>query len=1225
MAELSLDFQTNLLNVLQQSLSSLSNIEKSLNKVSAGYNDINKNVSETLSTQQSQGKTLEESNKQLNTTVDKYNDINKNVQNYNKSLGIMSGLTKGFGAGLSAIAGGFAALYPTTAIVDAINMNKEYQKTFLDLSYRMGQGGKTAGTYTSAMHGITQATGIANKDSMELVKNLAQYRVAAKDVKELGITTARFSKITGVSAGESARLTGELMRTGRIGKDSTKSVLYGMTTVQRAVGLTDTEMSNLTDNIVTNTRLLNNMGKTAVEIEKFAKTTTSLSGAFVKVGLSIEDAQGMLDRFLDPTQFEENALLYAQLGYSFSDVINGVIPQEELQGRLKELSNQVEGMGVMAGVEMSKQLNIPYKQLMQMGKMDINPLGDTSKDSKNIDKNLQSMQEGQEGWGKNMEQSINRMTDRMTSAFDKLTPALTGVTNFLENFSAKIKTSTILLFAVLGIGLKLLIDKFKNGMTRASVDTSKAVGSALTMNINKSMSVLEKKRDIKIRILEEVKQQRREGTEDYKKRAAQVQFFEERTQMSQLAFTKKMLANHSEWLYQIQKGSKMTSGLDYQTQQMNKKIRERVELANRDVLISHYSNKLIIEGLKSRKEELDNRLKALGFTNLEKQALGDEIKAKEKSGEITARQTRELLMIANERSSVEEKINKKELKANNERINLQKQRDFLLRRMSGAELLAMKQNADKRMADLAAELKTQKDLRIAQQTGIDALTIAQQTNKDAIKQLQSKKTLTSAESEELIKQLDLQKKIDASLTEAKNEITLTEQKMQEINEEKQKELKNSILAQKALDKTGKAPAGFGEIMSKLPDKMKDFIKAAGSNAASAIGKIAINAKNSLVSGAQIIGSAINPSNIAAKIKTMGLKNLIFGGDYKVLGKNQEVQEKHTKGLIKTMGGLLGGIGGLAMSVGLLSFIMKPLTPVLEPIGKAIESLMQVVVQSLLPIIQKLAAALLPIFIALVNALMPKLLWALAQALKVLGFLVSTIGNLIKFMMELPDKIGMAVKTFLTGKSEKEQMADYLKEGKGFKERQEISRLLASTNLEDKKTLEEMYNKQKYAGNAVYGIADSIAKFGDTLSATGRELEKMDIVKGDKPLIDEKATKKIMETMATSITTAGQYGATTAATTGTGAAAAPGTPTTFAATKGGIKKVEEGAPSQENPAAKAAAASEKTADGVNKMNEGQGVLANIQQLTYEEMKKLNENFSKLFSKVAPATAGVTTPR
>ncbi len=178
-------------------------------------------------------------------------------------------------------------------------------------------------------------------------------------------------------------------------------------------------------------------------------------------------------------------------------------------------------------------------------------------------------------------------------------------------------------------------------------------------------------------------------------------------------------------------------------------------------------------------------------------------------------------------------------------------------------------------------------------------------------------------------------------------------------------------------------------------------------------------------------------------------------------------------------------------------------------------------------------------------------------------------------------------------------------------------------LSTPKALEEMYKKQKYGGNAIYGIADSIATFGKTLSDAGRELEGMEIVSGKKPLIDEKASKQIIETMTKNMQTAAQYGKTTA--TPEEAAVAPGTPTTFAATKSGIKKIEEGAPTQENPAAKAAVASEKTADGVSKMNEGQGVMVSIQQLTYEEMKKLNENFSKFFSKATPATAGVAGPR
>ncbi len=466
-----------------------------------------------------------------------------------------------------------------------------------------------------------------------------------------------------------------------------------------------------------------------------------------------------------------------------------------------------------------------------------------------------------------------------------------------------------------------------------------------------------------------------------------------------------------------------------------KKIRERVDLATRDIKVAEYTNKLITNGLGTRKEELENRLKALGFSKFEKQDITNILADKNNGLKLDARAISEARMLSEERDKIEKQLDKANIKAREDQDRLTKQRETQMKMLSGAQLKIMEDEERARARGLRDELNRNATAINTLQINKDTLIKAQEANDIAIQNLQAAsnvRPLRKEEAEELIKQLELQKQINASIDNTGTELQEALNKQQNITAEENKALENANRAADIREKAKKTTTGLGEIMNKPFYKITSFLGAALRNTGSAFVFLADKAKNSLVEGAKTIGSALKPSNVAAQIKTMGLKNMLFGGEYKVLAKNGEEQVKSTKGLLKPLGSLIGGLG-------ILSFVMKALSPVIEPLGKAIESLMQTVVQALLPIIQKLAAALLPIFIALVNALMPKLLWALAKALQILGFLVSTIGNLIKFIIETPDNIKMMFKTLplFGGKSELEQMAETLKEGKTKQQKKEI--------------------------------------------------------------------------------------------------------------------------------------------------------------------------------------------
>jgi len=275
-----LDIQTNLLKTMQ------------------GLNDTLANTNDLLVKNQ---KNFKELDKQTDKIADRYSDIEKRQRSINSLTEKFGKLLQGIVKVIGTIAGPLLGIFSLAGITDAIKGVLGYQQAFIDLSYTMGQSGKTYGAYVGAMHNIVQTTGIAQEKAEMLVVSLAKMRVPVKDIATLGNTTAMFSEITGVGADNAARLAGELTRTGKVGAKGVQNVMFAMVQVQRSVGMTNEEMEQLSDEIITDTKLLHQMGKTDAEIAKFAKGTAQLAGAFTKVGLTIQDTQDMLDRFIDPT------------------------------------------------------------------------------------------------------------------------------------------------------------------------------------------------------------------------------------------------------------------------------------------------------------------------------------------------------------------------------------------------------------------------------------------------------------------------------------------------------------------------------------------------------------------------------------------------------------------------------------------------------------------------------------------------------------------------------------------------------------------------------------------------------------------------------------------------------------------------------------------------------------------------------------------------------------
>ena len=939
-----LDIQTNLLKTMQ------------------GLNDTLTNTNDLLVKNQ---KNFKEIDKQTDKIVDHYNDIEKRQRSINSLTEKFGKILKGVLSVLGSIAGPLLGIFSVAGITDAVKGVLNYQQAFLDLSYTMGQSGKTYGAYVGAMHNIVQTTGIAQEKAEMLVVSLAKFRVSTKDIATLGNTTAMFSEITGVGADNAARLAGELSRTGKVGAKGIQNVMFSMVQVQRSVGMTNEEMEQLSDEIITDTKLLHQMGKTDAEIAKFAKGTAQLAGAFTKVGLTIQDTQDMLDRFLDPTKIEDNALLYAQLGYSMSDVINGEIPDpNELNGKLKGLADQVKGMG-MAGVEMAKQLGIPYQQLMQM--RDLEKDNTAGKDVADVNKQMAGMQESQEGIQKNLEHSANRIADSVQQVADLLVPALTKFTDVIEKFVSKITSNlknVLMVVLVVGLGILLVkvISMFVSKMRRASVDTSedlqKGVLGAMKMGSQKGADLMKKNMAVASRAISEDYKQRVMESSGYASRQAKADYFNILSQLTQLGGSKNMMKGTAAWLEQISMGSKATSVWTKWTEENNKKIAERLSLTKRDNDLVQSAKKARIDELKERQSILETRKAELA-----------------KVEQLTGRQREELNLIEKELGKnykTEQKyandLEKTKERNNKSLINQYKQ-------MNGAQLDALLEESQQRKKAANEAVKASAKRLEGIQLEQEALEKASTGVNDELEALRKKDKLTSEDSRRMMELVDLQKKMVIETNKLKNEqedITIEK-------EEQMKEFRKEIELQKTLNEAseGKSKAGKGEIKTGGLYKVADYFKSTFNNVGSSLGKVGDKIKNSMNNVVEAAKERLDPKNWLASIRASITEGK--AGDKK----------------------LLAAIGGLGIGMAILR-------PILQKFQPTIDVLQEILMDKVLPIVAKVAKALLPAVIVLINTLLPPLLWVLGTLVIILGKVLSAITTATTFLATLGPRIKKAI-------------------------------------------------------------------------------------------------------------------------------------------------------------------------------------------------------------------------
>jgi phage-related protein len=1024
------------------------NIQNSLNETLKQTQSVMHNLNDSIL---DAAKGLNKSSSFAEKISDSYDDIepqSKRISLNTKVWGNTLGKVKDL---FQRLALGFTTIFSIATIADTTVEIVKLNQTMIDLSYRMGDAGKTAGALEKAVFNVAQQTGLATEESTELIKELRKYRISVTDINQLGTSMGHFSKITGVAVNDAARLGGELSRTGRLGAESIEDMLTVMASVQRSVGLTEEEMARLSDSTIYSTRMLNQMGKSSEFIESFNKGAIQLAGAFAKVGVEADKANQFIEDLLDPGKIEDNALLYAKLGISIEDAITGNVDPSQLAKGFKNLGSEIKGMSGPAGAALAQALGMPLQDLRAMA--------DMSEDEIQKFGNLAGMSEEQKGAQRNFEETINNIKTALAEIGNKFMPVITkiselfannweriygAVSNFTEKLGKKLvpivnklidfftsgkfgewlakiveavkkfASPTLWLgaLAILFIVIKKVRSKFFSMVTdvgeKLGISARKGLSSAADEYRENMQAATEEAFEMASRkssMVGEMKPKQRgrrlslearivEG-EDYQKIQGLADVFDTIADSNLFPAVKRMTENTADWLRKISMGSKPMSYLNMITEKRNKMIEDRLNFAKEENVIltetftrQQKSNESLIKDYEERRSILDEINKTQGMT-------ADQAWEYHQLGKNIINLEKERETIASRISKEADRFRKVEEKAYRQVGNMSEQQKKALFDRIDAESQAAN-------ASLARSRERIDGLKLEEQI----ISRQQETLREAMENIDQ---TTSEGVMSYNKMNDELKKINNMLIENKQNQSFSTAEMQEQND-------TASELQERLSRIAKISGTTAEEMRKMDVPLKErpfrrmmnFMGSAFRAAGSRIETTFDKARNSIVAIKDNIAEKLKPKNWLKSIKE-GVRGF-SDRDNSQLRKSMS----SLGGTFKKVGGIIGKLGLPLLLLGIATEALKPimddLKPVLDIVKDVIVDLINTLAKTILPPILRFAAKILPVLGMLVDKLLPPLLQVLGVLLKILGKVLEVIGNLISTMAELPIKLGVKLNT-----------------------------------------------------------------------------------------------------------------------------------------------------------------------------------------------------------------------
>lgn len=1003
------------------------NIENSLNETLKQTQILMKSFNSAL---EMSSKNMGAIEKEAKSTTVHYDDIEEASEKIQKNTFSWRTALGGVRTTLSYIIPSVAAVFSVAGILEAGKAALDFNTQLKNISFRMGDAGKSTTEMRKALFGMVKDTGVAQEKAMVMVETLRGARIAAKDIRELGTATVRYSEITGASAEQAAKLGTELIRTGGLSIKASKSMMTSMAKIQRSVGMTNAEMDQLGDIVIENTKWLGQMDKSAGFIEDFNKGTIKLAGAFRQVGIEVSEVGQLMDRLLDPGRIEDNALLYAKLGISMQDALSGDLDPSMMTEKLKGLGEELKGMGGPAAAALAQALGMPLKQLRQMADIDTSKLGETGGD-------LESMYKEQESRGEWVERKMNKAQGAMTEAFsfviekiDEGVSKLSGMPFLKKSFWIGIVLLGIGAFALLW---KTLRKKFFALATDFGGALTKATSEAISMGQQKASIISSKRQGRTGR--PEARRQRVEAGPGFQQMEETANYFDVLADSDLFPAIKNMSKNTADWMRKIALGSKGVSLLGQITQENNQAINDRIGMYSNEQAILTHTLDLTIQ--RKNEEEL---------VLVERQ---EQLEKIAKTQVLSAKQQKEAKMVANEINKLigqEDKLLREKNKIQDRFEKSKRRQIHLLEPQAQKQLFEAIQSkteenkkllfsGELRKSELDVQMKALETQRAILKTEINHSAASGATAETMLRQNKQLK-----EMEDLFSEVSGESnELNMNMANARKEITLSNNEMAQLEEA------TGMAADKLANIDVSQRSGF---LTRMSRAVSSTLNKAGSNFRDAFKK----ARESSIAIGKNIMAKFNPVNWLKSIRE----------------KARGFSEKEGGGVVGAIAGLTKSTGVVGLAMGAIGILMKFLRPILEkmqPIFDKVTAEFDKITDEIAPVLIKLGRSLLPVIMTLVrNLLMPLVKILLPPLIKVLGYVLTAIGFLVITIGKLVTKLGAKGvggnietmgKQLTQAADQMFQVSTQLQESN---KQEKIKNLLISANtnvLERSKALEEM--------------------------------------------------------------------------------------------------------------------------------------------------------------------------
>lgn len=347
--------------------------------------------------------------------------------------------------------------------------------------------------FTTTAGNVAGRTASTTVEATEAMAELAKMRVT-KNIDELGqlsVTAIEMSQAFDVSRGEAAEFIKNLTLIGGVPTDKVRGAADAMARVQDQLGLTGADAREVTAIVGSMMRQMALFGGTAKHVDNVTEEVSKLVATFRMAGLEAAEVGQIMNKMMDPSQIEENILLYHGLGMSAQDAIGMMMGDgsklENMNEKMVDMAKQLKsqyGGNVFALQEMAKQYGMSLAQVQQLSNLSKDQLKMQSKEA-DLAEQAANARRGMNDQLKKVWNSLSVIMQKFVTPLLNILSAilepLAGIVNWFANLGTQLGGLGQVIQFVLGgllLGSLIMGPKLIGKMIKLIPGIGKAFGAA---------------------------------------------------------------------------------------------------------------------------------------------------------------------------------------------------------------------------------------------------------------------------------------------------------------------------------------------------------------------------------------------------------------------------------------------------------------------------------------------------------------------------------------------------------------------------------------------------------------------------------------------------------------------------------------------------------------------------------------------------------------------------